>query len=64
MAQVTGKVLRPFTYKKEDYDIDDDIKMDVKHAAQYEKLGYVKFNREAATKVDAATKKLDEPKSK
>jgi hypothetical protein len=64
MAQVTGKVLKPFTYKKESYDIDDEIKMDAVHAAQYEKLDYVKFNREASTKVEAAVEKLKEPKTK
>ena len=57
MANVTGKVLKPFTYKKESYDIDDEIKMDPGHAKQYERLDYVKFNREAESKIEAVEEK-------
>lgn len=57
MATVTGKVLKPFTYKGDHLDIDDEVKMDVRHASRYEKLDYVKFDREASKKVEAAEEK-------
>jgi hypothetical protein len=57
MSKVTGTVLSSFTYKGEAYDEGQDISMDAKHAARYEKLNYVKFNREAAKKVEAVEEK-------
>lgn len=64
MATVTGKVTAPFTYKGESYDIDDEVKLDVKHAARYEKLNYVKLSKEAEKKVEAAQTKESAPTPK
>lgn len=34
MAKVTGKVLKPFSYKGEQYITGEDVSMDAKHAAR------------------------------
>lgn len=57
MATVTGKVLKPFSYKGESFEVGEEVKMDAAHAARYEKLDYVKFNREAEAKIEKAVTK-------
>lgn len=57
MANVTGKATNDFTYKGKQYAKGDDVTIDALHAARYEKLNYVKFNREAESKVKAAEEK-------
>lgn len=59
MATVTGKVLKPFSYRGESLEVGEDAKLDVKHAGRYEKLNYVKLDKEAEKKVEAAATKAD-----
>jgi chitodextrinase len=60
MANVSGKVTTPFTYKGKKYEVGDEVTMDATHAPKHEKLNYVKFNREAEAKID----KVSDKKSK
>lgn len=57
MAKVTGKVLKPFSYKGQSLKEGDEATLDVKHAARYERNDYIKLNREAEKKVEAAEEK-------
>jgi hypothetical protein len=57
MANVTGKATNDFTYKGKKYAKGDDVTMDALHAPRHEKLNYVKFNREAETKIETAVTK-------
>jgi hypothetical protein len=58
MAKVTGKVTSELTYKGKLYNVDDEVTMDAAHAARYEKLNYVKFNREDHKKVEEVAEKI------
>jgi hypothetical protein len=57
MANVTGKVTNPFYYKGKKYEVGDEVTMDAKFAGRHEKLNYIKLNREAEQKVQAAEDK-------
>lgn len=57
MANVKGTVLQPFSYKGEQYKEGDEISINAIHAAKYERLNYVKLDREAEKKVEAAIEK-------
>jgi hypothetical protein len=60
MATVKGKVLVPFTYKGKQYQVDNEITFENPlHAATYEKNDYVKLDKEAEKKVDAALSKQE-----
>lgn len=58
MAKVTGKVLSELTYKNKLYKEGEEITMDAAHAGRYEKLNYVKFNREDHKKVEEVAEKI------
>lgn len=57
MAKITATVLQPFSYKGKQYQVDDEITIDAGHAANYEKLDYIKVTREAEKKIEAAQEK-------
>jgi hypothetical protein len=57
MANVKGKVLVPFTYKGKEYKTDNEVSMPAEHAARYEKLDFIKLDREAEKKVVAVQEK-------
>jgi hypothetical protein len=58
MAKVTGKVTSELTYNKKLYAVGEEITMDAAHAGRFEKLNYVKFNREDHKKVEEVTEKI------
>ena len=62
MANVTGKVTTAFTYKGKKYANGDDVTLDALHGPKYEKLNYVKFNREAEAKITTAVEKAEKKK--
>lgn len=57
MANVTGKVVKPFNYKGKAYKEGDEITILAAHAAKYERNNLLKLNREAEAKVEAAVNK-------
>jgi hypothetical protein len=57
MSKVTGIALKDFDYKDEQYSKDDEVSIDAKHAALYERNHFVKFNREESKKVEAVEEK-------
>jgi hypothetical protein len=67
MAQVKATVTpgTSFNYKGEQYVAGDEISFKSPgHAAKYEKLGFVKFDRETAHKVEDAVEKIKEKNEK
>jgi hypothetical protein len=63
MANVTGKATNTFTYKGKKYEIGDEVTMEAgKVADKHERLNYVKFNREAETKIQTAIEKAEKKK--
>lgn len=55
MENVSGKAINDFSYKGKAYKKGDPVTMDAVHSVRYEKLNYVKFNREEV-KTDKAKK--------
>lgn len=65
MATVKAKALKPFTYKGKQYAEGEEVTFQSPgHAAQYEKLDFVKFDRETAHKVEDAVEKTKEKNDK
>lgn len=54
------KILKPFTYKGEEYQPgDENVSVSAKYAAQLEKLDYITLDKETSEKVEKATGKAE-----
>jgi hypothetical protein len=66
MAQVKATVLpgKSFNYKGQTYTAGTEVTfLDAAHAARYEKLSFVKLDKEAHEKVEAAVEKQEKNKN-
>jgi hypothetical protein len=62
MAQVKATVLQAFTYKGETQKPGTEISMDPVHAAKYERLDFIKLDKESSEKVEKAVEKQEKNK--
>lgn len=64
MANVSVKVLKPFTVKGETFVEDEEIDLPVHLVEHYEKLNYIKVTRAEAAKVEAYQEKQEKELTK